>query len=376
MRKETSEWSVRMLADFERRIDVDAEFQRALVWSTAQQALLIDSILRGFDIPKIFLRKLPDGNPYLFEVIDGKQRLTAIWKFVSDQFHILKTADLFPGLGDLRGLHWSELPEQAKDRLQFTNITVSKIEAEDEDEVRELFLRLQRGEPLKAAEKRNAIAGPVRDFVAEQLAQHRLWNLTGIRPARFGREEHAAIILTLVRNDGPAHLKGADLLQLYEDLDFDPRGEHATKTLRLMDFLADTAAIDPTAIRTRWAVVDLSISIMRLDREARPMDPAVLMNFFQQFEHERRSVSATLTDLQTKLVEDLQVVSDIDNALKEDEGEGEGDALAEVPPDMLTYHLAFSREGASEENVRTRSQVMYDRLLVFLAANSGNGWRA
>ena len=79
MRRETSEWSVRMLADFQSRINVDAEYQRGKVWSQPQQALLIDSVMRGFDIPKIFLRKLPDGNPYLFDVIDGKQRLTAIW---------------------------------------------------------------------------------------------------------------------------------------------------------------------------------------------------------------------------------------------------------------------------------------------------------
>ena len=74
MRRETSEWSIRMLADFESRINVEAEYQRGKVWSQPQQALLIDSILRGFDIPKIFLRKRPDGSSYLFDVIDGKQR--------------------------------------------------------------------------------------------------------------------------------------------------------------------------------------------------------------------------------------------------------------------------------------------------------------
>ena len=89
MRKETSEWSIRMLADFQSRINVDAEFQRGPVWSEAQQALLIDSILRGFDIPKIYLHKLPDGSQYLFNLIDGKQRLTAIWQFVSDELQLL-----------------------------------------------------------------------------------------------------------------------------------------------------------------------------------------------------------------------------------------------------------------------------------------------
>ena len=367
MRQDTSEWSIRMLADFENRIDVDAEFQRAVVWSTAQQALLIDSILRGFDIPKIFLRKLPDGSPHLFEVIDGKQRLTAIWRFVSNQFHLLKTVEPFPDLGDLRGLHWSELPDNAKDRLQFANITVSKIEAEQSDEIRELFLRLQRGEPLRTAERRNAIAGPVRDFVAEQLVLHPIWELTGIKAARFGREEHAAIILMLVLNDGPTSLKGADLLELYGTQDFDPDGQDAQRTVALMDTLAQVAAVDRGAIRTRWGIVDLSLSLMRFKAHGPEVRPDAVMRFFKQFESQRRAVSAALSDLQTKLVEDLQIVSDTDENLIGDETS----SWTEIPPDMLTYHLAFAREGASKENVNTRSRIMYDRLLAFLTENEG-----
>ena len=79
-----------MLADFQSRINVDAEYQRAKVWSKAQRSLLIDSILRGFDIPKIFLRKQSEGSPRLFDVIDGKQRLTAIWEFCFRRAHSSK----------------------------------------------------------------------------------------------------------------------------------------------------------------------------------------------------------------------------------------------------------------------------------------------
>ena len=57
MRKETSEWNIRMLVDLQNRINVDAEYQRGKVWSRAQQALLIDSILRNFDIPKNLFTK-------------------------------------------------------------------------------------------------------------------------------------------------------------------------------------------------------------------------------------------------------------------------------------------------------------------------------
>ena len=357
-----------MLADFESRINVNDEYQRAVVWSRAQQALLIDSILRGFDIPKLFLRKLPDGSPSLFSVIDGKQRLTSIWKFMNDDLSLLKSADPFPGFGNLGGKQWSDLPDNAKDRLQFTHLTVSKIEDATDDEIRELFLRLQRGAALKAAEKRNAIAGPVRDFVARQLAVHRVWALTGISAARFGRDEHAAIILTLVLNRGPAPLKGADLLELYGDQHFDPDGMDAHRTISLMDMLADVAAFDTSAIQTRWGIVDLSISLMRLENDEHQVRPEMVMRFFRQFESERRSVGAALNDLQTTLVEDLHVSSTGENGFRDDDG----DFFPGIPPDMLTYHLAFAREGASRQNVNTRSQIMYDRLLAFLSNNGGN----
>ena len=355
MRKETSEWSIRMLADFQSRINVEAEYQRGKVWSQAQQALLIDSIMRGFDIPKIFLRKLPDGSPYLFDVIDGKQRLTAIWRFVSDGFRLLRNIGSFPDLGDLGGKCWSELPDDAKDRLQFANITVSKIEEATEDEIHELFLRLQRGEPLNAAERRNAMSGPVRDFVANHLASHSVWRETGLRSARFGLHEHAAIILALVVKSGPTALKGADLYRLYELNNFDPNGQIALRTIRLLDTLREVASFEQGAIRTRWGLVDLSIVLMRLENDKSTLKPEEIMDFFKKFEEDRRSVGVKIGDLQTKLVE-----LSADDGPPPDEIE-----LSQIPSDMLSYHLAFSREGATEENIATRSEIIYQKLLEY-----------
>ena len=146
MRKETVEWTIRMLVDLQDRINTDKEYQRADVWSRPQQALLIDSILRGFDIPKIYVHKLPPGRDILFEVIDGKQRLTAIWSFLSDGFSLPKEhAVVFPDLGDLSGKRWSQLPASAQDVLQFASVTVSALEDATKDNINELFLRLQKG---------------------------------------------------------------------------------------------------------------------------------------------------------------------------------------------------------------------------------------
>lgn len=345
-----------MLADFQGRINVDAEYQRAKVWSKAQQALLIDSILRGFDIPKIFLRKLPDGSPHLFDVIDGKQRLTAIWQFVADGFPLWTKSEPFPELGNLGGKRWSQLPDNAKDRLQFANMTVSKVEDATDDEIRELFIRLQKGEPLRAAEKRNAVAGPVRDFVANRLARHALWPKTEIREARFGWHEHSAILLALARTGGPTGLKGADLQELYEADDFDPDSDDALRAIWLLDALEEVVDCGQERIRTRWGIVDLTTCLLRLCAENVPISSERIMEFFEQFEAERRQVSQTLNDLQSEVVE-LSI--DEDFLAREVE-------LPQIPRDMFEYYMAFSREGASRENVERRSSVMYQRMRRFL----------
>ena len=345
-----------MLVDFKSRIDVDAEFQRGKVWSEPQQALLIDSILRGFDIPKIYVRKNEPDHDYLFDVVDGKQRLTAIWQFFADGFTLPRKADKFPGLGDLSGKRWSGLNDRAKDALQFANLTVSRIEAANEDEVRELFLRLQKGEPLNAAEKRNAMPGPVRDFVAETLAKHPFWSSTGLSTHRFGIDEHAAIVLALVREGGPTALKGADLHALYEDGDFDPSGAEARRTVKFLDQLSQIASCGEREIRTRWGLVDLAISLMRLKSDGRTASTETIMEFFLSFETLRRNAATALSDLQSELVEKTLYDTNGDESIQ----------LPSIEPDFLAYHLAFAREGATEENVRTRSDIMYRRLVEHL----------
>ena len=364
VRKETSEWSIRMLIDIQSRINVDAEYQRGKVWSRAQQALLIDSILRNFDIPKIFLRQRSDGSKYLFDVIDGKQRLTAIWLFASDDVRLLRNSDAFPELGDLGGKCWSELPADAQDKLQFSNITITKIEQATEEDIHELFLRLQRGEPLNAAEKRNAMRGTVRDFVANTLAKHLLWNTTGIRSSRFGFDEHSAIILALCAQDGPTNLKGADLQTLYETESFSEESELAARVLQVLDQLKEISDCEPKAIRTRWGLVDLTLSLMQLKKDGVVTNPTDIMNFYNDFEKNRRAVGEALDNLQTQLV---NLSADAEAEPEEIAEELKLDA-PDIRPAMLTYYLAFTREGATEENVRRRSQIMYSSLLEHVSA--------
>jgi len=58
--------------------EFDPNFQREEVWSRNMKQYFIDSILRGIDTQKIFVRVKKDGT---FSVVDGQQRLRTIWEF-------------------------------------------------------------------------------------------------------------------------------------------------------------------------------------------------------------------------------------------------------------------------------------------------------
>jgi hypothetical protein len=74
--------TIRTFADYagDGDLELNPSYQRDNVWSTSDSQLLIDSILRGIPIPSIILTEV--GHSRKFQIVDGKQRLTAILRFV------------------------------------------------------------------------------------------------------------------------------------------------------------------------------------------------------------------------------------------------------------------------------------------------------
>ena len=62
------------------------EYQRGTVWTLSQKKKLVDSVLRGYPIPLIYLHHIRQEAGGLisqrFEIIDGQQRINAL-----DEFH-------------------------------------------------------------------------------------------------------------------------------------------------------------------------------------------------------------------------------------------------------------------------------------------------
>lgn len=65
------------------RLNLNPTYQRGDVWPKGDSQKLIESILRGIPLPSIIiLRPASESARVIYEVVDGKQRLTAILRFI------------------------------------------------------------------------------------------------------------------------------------------------------------------------------------------------------------------------------------------------------------------------------------------------------
>lgn len=247
-------WPVLSVCGFKNRIDTNPDFQRPAVWSAGQKQLLIDTILRGYDIPKLYWRKV-SKMPEKYEVVDGQQRLRTIFEFHCGDFTLAKDADDIEGVAVAK-MRYSDLPEDL--RLRFDNYALDVIVLSDtsEDEVREMFLRLQNGTSLKAQEKRNAMPGSMRTFIKD-LAQHPLFSKCGFTNSRFTHDLVAAQMTAIELNGGPCHVRNSNLNAMYQaNMDFDHNGPKARKIRRVLEFLSQ-AFTEKTPELERYSVVSL-----------------------------------------------------------------------------------------------------------------------
>lgn len=129
---------------------LDPPFQRRTVWSIGYRRSFIDTVLRNYPSPAIFLQwEIDPGRPTVYNVVDGKQRLNAIIDFTRDDFHL---ADLWIEDGK-QNLTWSDLKESTQKSLVNYVLTVENINDASDEERREAFERLNRNVARLAAQE-------------------------------------------------------------------------------------------------------------------------------------------------------------------------------------------------------------------------------
>lgn len=311
------------------RIDTNPDYQRPSVWSLSQKQLLIDTILRGYDIPKMYWRQT-GVNPDRYEVVDGQQRLRAIWSYFDGDFAL--GSDIEPINGnDVSKLKINELPDDLLSQFQIYNIDVVIMEDSDEDEVREMFLRLQNGTSLKAQEKRNAMPGKMREFV-KQLTYHQFFKNVAFENSRYTHDLVAAQLVCLEIAGEPTNIKNADLNKMYlSNQDFSSDSQIAKSVTKTLNYLAQTFP-DKTPELERYNVVSLYCVISELQRQYVFSEISdKFHDWFINFESERR----------------------VQDQLDEDNGDAE----------WVSYKEKISHSTDAQESIRFRMEFMMKHLL-------------
>lgn len=291
MRMSKERYPITTLYGLRAKIDPTPDYQRPPAWTRKQKQLLIDTILRGYDVPKMYWQRLINDPQHDFAVVDGQQRLRTVWEYCAGEFPLAKDAEPI-GQTIIAGKRCDDLDFDLRSKFDIYSFDVviveDAIQNEADDEVRDMFLRLQNGTTLKAQEKRNAMPGQMRDF-AKEIAGHAFFENCKFSNSRFTYDQVASQMICIEMVGGPTSVRDGDLNRIYrENTTFDTSGKTAKKVRRVLDYLL-RAFPEKTPELERYNAISLYCLVSKLiEGYAHIGTEADLAKWFIAFETDRR----------------------------------------------------------------------------------------
>jgi len=235
------------------------DWQREEVWDRPKKRLLIDSILRDWKLPKFYFLKLSD-DPEEFEVVDGQQRLVAIWEFFDNELDLSKKS-----AADFGGTYYRELPQPLQDAFDDFEIEYDVIEDAPEHEIKEFFQRLQAGLPLTSSEKLNSVHSNLRDF-ARELAEHDFFqSKVSLADKRYAYFDIASKLAAVEIEGLDAGLRYDDLKQTFESqAAFSSKSLVAQRLHAALDYLHQVFPDRSPILRHRTIVQSFATLVLKL----------------------------------------------------------------------------------------------------------------
>lgn len=165
----------------EKKLILDPDYQRRVIWNTDKKTAFIESLYMEIMIPPIYVVEIPSADileENKYEVVDGKQRLTAIMDFITNSLclnerHLEYYSDIYGGkkFSQIREIDPEHTTQMLSSVLDVYVITANSPEFTKYD----IFARLNRGaEKLKVNEIRRAIyksevTGWITEYVEKKL---------------------------------------------------------------------------------------------------------------------------------------------------------------------------------------------------------------
>jgi hypothetical protein len=282
---------------YKRRDKIDMpDFQREEVWTEDQKRRLIDTILQGWHLPKFYFRKVDDGA---FECVDGQQRLAAIFEFYDGKLKLSPAIAAKYG-----GSSYSKLKADYSDAFDDFEIDIEEIEDAADDELEDLFVRLQLGTPLTTAEKLNALSGGARDFAHWIADQAFFRRRIGVRDTRYAHFDIATKWLFIEARGIQAQMRFLQLEAFLRDnRSFDSASGVAKRVKAALKYLKQAFPKEVPELRNRASVLSVCMLAARVVEAKVPITTArrfgaFIRKFFADLTAEvEKGAKATNTDL-------------------------------------------------------------------------------
>jgi hypothetical protein len=294
------------------KIDVAPPYQRkGDIWGDRDKAYLIDSILNEYDIPKLYFADFNILNTSLnakslpYAVVDGKQRIEAIFAFYDDKVPLNDDFILFsnPDL-KLAGYRYSGLKGKYPDVVEIFeqfNLDVMSVITDDVEKIKDLFLRLNRSKNLTGAELRNAMDGIVPDLIRRLSDRKFFHSCVRFSTGRHQDSNVAAKLLLLELSGGFTDTKKKQLDKMVHigavSQNLEPYIEAAHRVENNLEIL-ESIFIDRDPLLSSHGLIPLIYSLTRNNPDKR----SIIRDFLLQFEAERKS-SSLLAKLDDSMVD-------------------------------------------------------------------------
>lgn len=216
-------------------LDLRPYFQRGSVWTPKAKSYFIDTLLRGYPVPVIYLQNKTNARTLknVRQVVDGQQRLRTILAYIDasilpdrnagDNIKIMRSHNR-----ELADTAFEDLPESLQARLTSTEFSVHVLPSTLEDsELLQIFARLNStGERLNDQELRNAAYHGAFKALSYELAyaqidRWREWGLFTPRALAQMREVEFTSELMMVLLRGISAKSKAAIDGVYREYDDD-----------------------------------------------------------------------------------------------------------------------------------------------------------
>lgn len=345
MKIESEEWTIGDLLAKKGQINPKPQYQRTSVWSPVKKRLLIDSILRGYDLPKFYLRETPNDLLYQCEVTDGQQRMRAIWDF-ADLEAGYTCGDYIIDNINLRGKKIQDLETEHHEfyeKFMTYKLNISIIKNASQEEIRTLFARLQMGEKLNSVELRHALASNLGNVIVSTVENHPFFlDDCKIPLGRYKHQEYLDNAITASYYECSKNVKAAEiktLYQLFSNSDLSSIQPMMQKTQSVLSWMKDINHFTKGIFRTKWGFVDTFYLLYRGYDNIQGIIASEFATNLSAFEAKRKRFN-----------KDPELLIDDKGSIDYDK-------------DMYDYIVAFKTGGSESRNLRIRHRVYHNHFL-------------